>query len=148
MTLPPCTCFTSILASYLPEQILMNAILSLCALFIFACILNTNAENACSVGDTRPISALLESGVVVIFKKCCKKNSTPKFVSAEPKNTGVSSPARTSSKSNSALAPSKSAISSSRRPAASSPIAAQSASASFAITSLASPSLVPFSVSE
>ena len=40
----------------------------------------------------KPLSDLRGNGVVVIFKKCCKKISTPKFVRADPKNTGVKSP--------------------------------------------------------
>ena len=44
-----------------------------------------------------PQSAFLGSGEVVIFRKCFRKVSTPKFVSAEPKNTGESSPLLTSS---------------------------------------------------
>ena len=51
-------------------------------------------------------------GDEVILRKCFKKVSTPKLVKAEPKNTGVSVPALTSSILNSALAPSKSSTSS------------------------------------
>ena len=46
--------------------------------------------------------AFLASGEVVIFRKCFRNVSTPKFVSAEPKNTGESCPLSTSSWSNSA----------------------------------------------
>ena len=63
-----------------------------CALFIFAWILKTNAEKSSENGLISPTSAVLGSGEVVIFKKCCKNVSTPKFVNAEPKNTGESSP--------------------------------------------------------
>ena len=45
--------------------------------------------------------------------KCCKNVSTPKFVNAEPKNTGVNFPLVTNSISNSLLAPSNNSISSS-----------------------------------
>ncbi|MPN32207.1 hypothetical protein SDC9_179683 [bioreactor metagenome] len=52
-----------------PEQILMKAILSLWALFMFACILNTNAENSSSKGLILPAFEFLPSGDVVRFKK-------------------------------------------------------------------------------
>ena len=94
---PPCTWFTSIPASNFPEQIRINAILSRWALFILACILKTKAENFSSKGSTMPSRVFLGSGGVVIFKKCSKKVSTPKFVRAEPKNTGESCPLLTSS---------------------------------------------------
>ena len=60
--LPPCTCVTSIPAVNFPEQIRINAIRSRCALFIFACILNTNAEKCSSNGSISPMSALRGSG--------------------------------------------------------------------------------------
>ena len=109
---PPWTWFTSIPASNFPEQIRMNAILSLWALFMLAWILNTKAENFSSNGSTWPSRVFLGSGEEVIFKKCSRKVSTPKLVRAEPKNTGESSPRFTNSWSNSSLAPSKSSISS------------------------------------
>ena len=99
-------------ASYSPEHILIKAILSLCALFIFACILNTNAEkNSSFIGSTYPSCVFLFRGDDVILRKCSRKVCTPKFVSAEPKNTGLNSPADTFSMSKSSLAPSKSSIS-------------------------------------
>ena len=52
------------------------------------------------------------SGVGVSRRKFSRKGSTPKLVSAEPKNTGLSSPRRTLSRSNSSAAPSSSSISS------------------------------------
>ena len=61
-------------ASNLPEQIRINAIRSRCALFIFAWILNTNAEKSSSyIGSIIPLSDFLGSGEVVILRKCCKK---------------------------------------------------------------------------
>ena len=110
--LPPCTWNDSMPAVNLPEQILIKAILSRCALFILACILNTNAEKSSFTGSIIPSEEFLGSGGVVILRKCCKNVSTPKLVSAEPKNTGVRSPACTFSRSNSALAPSRSSTSS------------------------------------
>ena len=80
-------------------------------------------------------------------RKCLKNVSTPKLVSAEPKNTGESSPLSTSSLSNSAEAPSKSSISSIRVVFASSPIS-QSISGLFIATTFTSPVAVPFLVSE
>ena len=53
----------------------------------------------------------LGSGEVVISKKCSRNGSTPKFVKADPKNTGVNSPDLTFSKSSSSPAISKSSIS-------------------------------------
>ena len=54
-----------------PEQIRINAILSRCALFIFAWILNTNAEKSSSfIGSINPLSDILGSGEVVILRKC------------------------------------------------------------------------------
>ena len=104
---------TSMPASNFPEQILIKAMRSRWALFIFAWILKTNAEKSSENGSIVPISACLGSGEVVICRKCCKKVSTPKLVKAEPKNTGDNSPFATNSISNSALAPSKSSTSSS-----------------------------------
>ena len=101
-------------ASNLPEQIRIKAIRSRWALFIFAWILNTNAENSSENGSTTSPSDVRGSGDVVISRKCCKKVSTPKFVSAEPKNTGESCPARTFSKSKASLAPSSNSISSTK----------------------------------
>ncbi len=68
---------------------------------MFACILNTKAENSGSKGSIMPFEEFLAIGEVVICKKLSRKGSTPKFVSAEPKNTGVSSPCLTFSRSNS-----------------------------------------------
>ena len=110
---PPCTWLASIPAVNFPEHIRINAILSLCALFILACILNTNAEKSSLNGSIGPAEELRGSGDVVISRKCCKNVSTPKLVRAEPKNTGVRSPACTFARSNSALAPSRSSTSSS-----------------------------------
>ena len=53
---------------------------------------NTKAEKPSFTGSIRPSSDMRGSGGVVIFKKCSRKVSTPKLVSAEPKNTGLSSP--------------------------------------------------------
>ena len=75
----------------------MKAIRSRCALFIFAWILNTKAEKSGLNGSIMPSVVLLGSGEVVIFKKCSRNVSTPKFVRADPKNTGESFPALTSS---------------------------------------------------
>ena len=57
-------------------------------------------------------SAVLGVGGVVIFKKCFKNGSIPKFVRAEPKHTGDNLPARTASKLNSFPAISSNSISS------------------------------------
>ena len=75
----------------------MKAIRSRCALFMFAWILNTNAEKSSRNGSITPVVVFRGSGEVVIFKKCSRNVSTPKFVRADPKNTGESFPALTSS---------------------------------------------------
>ena len=96
-----------------------------------------------------PMSAFRGSGVVVIFKKCCRK-----CLHAEVCQGGTEEYRRqicrllTSSKSNSALAPSRSSISSMSLSAAACPITATSSSVSAASISVALPSFVPFSVSE
>ena len=79
----------------------MNAILSRCALFMFACILNTNAENFSLKGSMISSPAILGSGGIVMRRKLSKNGSMPKLFSAEPKNTGLSLPERTSSIENS-----------------------------------------------
>ena len=53
----------------------------------YLCLLYTSSNGLIS-----PIELCLGSGDVVIFKKCSRNVSTPKFVSAEPKNTGEISP--------------------------------------------------------
>ena len=90
----------------------MNVTLSRCALFIFACILNTNAEKLSSVGSHSPSAHTLARGGVVILRKLLRNGSTPKLVSADPKNTGESLPFLTRSISNSSPPPSRSSISS------------------------------------
>ena len=79
---------------------------------MLACILNTKAENGSVIGSISPIDEFLGSGEVVSFKKSFKNGSTPKFVRADPKNTGVNSPFLTFSKSNSSPAISNSSTSS------------------------------------
>ena len=100
-----------------------------------------------SIGSITPSSDILARGEVVIFRKCSRKVSTPKFVRAEPKNTGVSSPLLTSSWSKSALAPSRSSISSRSCSFCSGSITS-SARLSFSGISSIIPSFVPFWVSE
>ncbi len=68
----------------------MKAIRSRWALFILAWILKTKAEKLSSKGSTTPSSACRGNGEVVSSRKLFRKGSTPKFVSAEPKNTGES----------------------------------------------------------
>ena len=58
------------------------------------------------------VFATRASGVGVSRRKFSRKGSTPKLVRAEPKNTGLSSPRSTLSRSNSSAAPSSSSISS------------------------------------
>ena len=60
---------TSWEASNFPEQIRINAILSLWFLFIFAWILKTKAEKSSFMGSMTPISAVLGRGEDVIFEE-------------------------------------------------------------------------------
>ena len=62
--------------------------------------MNTNAEKSSDIGSISPTSEILGRGEVVILRKCSRKVSTPKFVRAEPKNTGVMFPLLTCSWSN------------------------------------------------
>ena len=50
-----------------------------------------------SVGLTSPVVVFLGPGAGDISRKCSKKAVTPKSANAEPKNTGVSSPAKINS---------------------------------------------------
>ena len=59
-------------------------------------------------GDALEIYTDREGGV--ILKKYSRKGSTPKLLSAEPKNTGLSRPVRTFCRSKSKDAPSSSSI--------------------------------------
>ncbi len=99
--------------SNFPDAILIKVILSLCFLFIFACILNTNAEKSFLIGLIIPSVEFLPNGDEVISRKYFKNISTPKLVRADPKNTGVCLPRWTKSRSSEDVAPSSSSISSS-----------------------------------
>ena len=100
--------------SNLPEQMRMKAMRSRWALFMLAWILKMKPENSSRQGSTAsPVRlSTRASGVGVRRRNSCKKGSTPKLVSADPKNTGLSSPFSTLSRSNSSAAPSSSSISS------------------------------------
>ena len=74
-----------------------------------------------------------ERGAVVMRRKPSRNGSTPKFVSALPKNTGESVPFRTASRSNSRPAPSSS-ISSARLSRRFCPMRSTSAGSSSAIS--------------
>ena len=74
--------------------------------------MNTNAEKSSSNGLIIPSLEFLASGGGVVLRKFSRNGSTPKFVRAEPKNTGERTPACTALKSNSSLAPSRSSTSS------------------------------------
>ena len=147
-TRPDCTCFTFMSERNFPEQIRMNAMRSRCALFMLAWILKTNAEKSLLYGSMSPMSDFLASGAGAILRNSCMNISTPKFCSAEPKKTGVSIPAFTSSRSKLSAAPSISSTSPISFSVASSPIAAESALLSLTGMRFSTPSLVPFSVSE
>ena len=66
------------------------------------------AEKSGLKASITPQSAVRDRGGGVICRKASRNGSTPKFVRAEPKNTGLSRPRRTSSMSNSRPAPSSS----------------------------------------
>ena len=79
----------------------INAIRSRCALFMLACILNTKAEKRGSKGSIISSFEMRGRGGMVSFKNCSRKGSTPKLLSAEPKNTGLRRPLLTFSMSKS-----------------------------------------------
>ena len=114
MFLPSCTWNASMPRSNLPEQMRRNAMRSRWFLFMLAWILKIKPLNCSLHGSTSsPLCASLRgSGVGVRRRNSFKNGSTPKFVKAEPKNTGDSSPCCTASRSNSSAAPSSSSMSS------------------------------------
>ena len=94
--------------SYLISGISLGSIYAIIALGLFAWILNTNAEKSGLNVSITPQSASRGRGLGVMRRNSSRNGSTPKLVRAEPKNTGESLPARTSSRSNSRPAPSSS----------------------------------------
>ena len=100
---------------------------------MFAWILNTKAEKSGENASITPASLSRERGAVVMRRKPSRNGSTPKFVSALPKNTGESVPFRTASRSNSRPAPSNS-ISSARLSRRFCPMRSTSAGSSSAIS--------------
>lgn len=87
--------------SNFPLQMRMKAMRSRWALFILAWILNTNAEKSSRLGSMGPAEESRGRGGGERRRKSARNGSTPKFVSADPKNTGVSMPWRTLSRLNS-----------------------------------------------
>ena len=87
---------------------------SRCAGFMLAWILKMKPEKFGSVGSTTwPASSWRACGGREYSRNLARKDSTPKLFIADPKNMGVSSPARTLSRSNSSPATSSSSRSSS-----------------------------------
>ena len=88
-----------------PKQIQTTAILAGFCTVLSGSILIQRAGITAAAGISFPMmpvktaavrwigATLIFALVVVISRKCCKNVSTPKLVSAEPKNTGVKSPA-------------------------------------------------------
>ena len=67
-------------------------------------------SNAMPIAIVVVVVIAVVAGGVVISKKRCRNASTPKLLSAEPKNTGLSRPVRTFCRSKSKDAPSSSSI--------------------------------------
>ena len=111
---------------YLPDTIRIKAIRSRCLGSIFAWILNTKPENFSSSASTWRSAVSRGWGAGAHAVKPSNIWSTPKLPSAVPKNTGVSSPAKNSSWSNSCDAPTTSSSSSRNCSASSSPTASSS----------------------
>ena len=80
------------LRSNFPETILKKAILSLCFGSRLACILKTNPENLSSSGLMNLKSVSLPLGEGEISQNVSNNSLTPKLFTAEPKNTGATSP--------------------------------------------------------
>ncbi len=91
--------------SYLPEQMRMKAMRSRCLGSMFAWILNTKPVNFSSTGSTVRSLATRASGFGAQSTTASSTWSTPKLPSAVPKKTGVISPRRKASLSNSWQAP-------------------------------------------
>jgi hypothetical protein len=69
---------------------------SRCALSMLACTLNTNPENGASRARAPPSTSRRRAGRGTRSITASSSRRTPKLVRAEPKNTGVVSPARNS----------------------------------------------------
>ena len=114
--LPVRTCFTCMPASNRPEQMRTNATRSRCFASMFAWILNTNPVNCSSVGSNETGRSIRAAPARGASSRNSRRNgSTPKFVSALPKNTGDSSPESTAASSNGCPASSSSEMSCTRR---------------------------------
>ncbi|MNZ30687.1 hypothetical protein D3C78_479650 [compost metagenome] len=92
----------------------MKAMRSRCFGSMFAWILNTKPENFSSVGSTTRSWVARDSGFGAQSTMQSSTWSTPKLPSAVPKNTGVISPLRKASLSNSWQAPCTSSSSSTK----------------------------------
>ena len=108
-------CQTSMPFSKAPDTIRMKASRSRWAGFMLAWILKMNPEKYGSSGPITPRSLSRGRGGGVNCRNRSRKGSTPKLVTADPKNMGVSSPARTFSRSKGSPASSSSSISSRSR---------------------------------
>ena len=75
---------------------------------MLACTLNTNPENGASSGRGTPSTSARGAGDGTRSTTASSSLRTPKLVRAEPKKTGVASPARNALRSSSAPAPSSS----------------------------------------
>ena len=80
-----------------PETTRMNATRSRWFGSMFAWILNTNPENSGFVGSTISFVDSCGDGAGARSRNSSRNGSTPKFVSALPKNTGESSPVSSAS---------------------------------------------------
>ena len=105
------TWWTFIPLTSLPEQMRTKATRSRWALSMFAWILKTKPENSPPAGSTGPWSDWREPGGGISSQKVSRKASSPKLLTAEPKNIGDSSPARNFSSWNPSPAASSSSAS-------------------------------------
>ena len=106
-SLPVRTLRTVMSRSNLPLHTRRNAMRSRWRGSMLAWILNTKPLNRSSVGSTTCRSASTRgAGGGPIRTNASRNSSTPKFVTALPKNTGVTSPRSIASRSNAEPAPS------------------------------------------
>ena len=77
-----------------PEQMRRNATRSRWSGSMFAWILKTKPEKSARAGSIGPAAGLARAGAGASSRKRSRNGSTPKFVSALPKNIGVCRPAR------------------------------------------------------
>ena len=98
--MPVRTCLTFMPRVSLPEHSRANAMRSRWFGSMLAWILNTKADMFVSSASTMRLSAFCERGGGAMRPIASSRSPTPKFFSAEPKNTGLRWPSRNASRSN------------------------------------------------